>query len=138
MAREFQLDEIAPIVSDGFSPAAQTASTQALLENLDELLGRLRQVNAAAVSRKETMSRIHEALKKAEQERSRTVTETGESPARARDDSRAGFEGQFTELRQTSVLACSRSFEYRNSSSICASMICGRVVHTRSGIRIPI
>jgi len=46
VAREFQLDEIAPIVSDGFSPAAQTANTQALLENLDELLGRLRQVSA--------------------------------------------------------------------------------------------
>ena len=45
VAREFQLDEIAPIASDGFSPAAQTANTQALLENLDELLGRLRQVN---------------------------------------------------------------------------------------------
>ena len=51
VAREFQLDEIAPIVSDGFSPAAQTANTQALLENLDELLGRLRQVNAAVPSR---------------------------------------------------------------------------------------
>src|SRR5579862_9226908 len=51
VAREFQLDEIAPIVSDGFAPAAQSAHTQALLENLDELLGRLRQVNAAVPSR---------------------------------------------------------------------------------------
>jgi general secretion pathway protein A len=47
VAREFQLDEIAPIVSDGFSPALQTANTQALLENLDEVLGRFRQINAA-------------------------------------------------------------------------------------------
>jgi hypothetical protein len=48
VAREFQLDEIAPIAAAGLSTGAQqTASTQALLENLDELLGRLRQVNAA-------------------------------------------------------------------------------------------
>src|SRR6202042_2143786 len=47
VAREFQLDEIAPIVSEGFpSRTQQSVSTQALLENLDELLGRLRQVNA--------------------------------------------------------------------------------------------
>jgi general secretion pathway protein A len=46
VAREFQLDEIAPIVSDGISAAEQTANTQALLQNLDELLGRLRQVAA--------------------------------------------------------------------------------------------
>src|SRR5579862_8223034 len=51
VAREFQLDEVAPSVSDGFAPAAQSAHTQALLENLDELLGRLRQVNAAVPSR---------------------------------------------------------------------------------------
>jgi type II secretory pathway predicted ATPase ExeA len=50
-AREFQLDEIAPIVSGGLSAAAQTANTQALLENLDELLGRLRQTNAAVPPR---------------------------------------------------------------------------------------
>jgi general secretion pathway protein A len=47
VAREFQLDEIAPVASAGLSAAAQTANTQALLENLDELLGRLRQVSAA-------------------------------------------------------------------------------------------
>lgn len=47
VAREFQLDEIAPIAGAGLSAAAHTASTQALLENLDELLGRLRQVSAA-------------------------------------------------------------------------------------------
>jgi general secretion pathway protein A len=51
VAREFQLDEIAPIVSGGLSPATQTATSQALLENLDELLGRLRQVNATVSSR---------------------------------------------------------------------------------------
>ncbi len=48
VAREFQLDEIAPITTAGrglSSGAQQTANTQALLENLDELLGRLRQVN---------------------------------------------------------------------------------------------
>jgi len=47
VAREFQLDEIAPIAGAGLSAAAQTANTQALLENLDELLGRLRQASVA-------------------------------------------------------------------------------------------
>jgi type II secretory pathway predicted ATPase ExeA len=51
VAREFQLDEIAPIVSGRLSAVAQTANAQALLENLDELLGRLRQVNAAVPPR---------------------------------------------------------------------------------------
>jgi hypothetical protein len=45
VAREFQLDEIAPIASAGISSASDGSSTQALLENLDELLGRLRRVN---------------------------------------------------------------------------------------------
>jgi hypothetical protein len=46
VAREFQLDEVAPIANAGLtSGAQQSANTQALLENLDELLGRLRQVN---------------------------------------------------------------------------------------------
>jgi general secretion pathway protein A len=46
VAREFQLDEIAPIAPTGYSAHAQQAAhTQALLENLDELLGRLRQTN---------------------------------------------------------------------------------------------
>jgi general secretion pathway protein A len=46
VAREFQLDEIAPTVSPGLPRAAQnSANTQALLENLDELLGRLRQLS---------------------------------------------------------------------------------------------
>jgi general secretion pathway protein A len=48
VAREFQLDEIAPI--SGLSPGAhQSANTQSLLENLDELLGRLRQVSAVPI-----------------------------------------------------------------------------------------
>jgi general secretion pathway protein A len=47
VAREFQLDDIEPTSPSGFSNSAkQSASTEALLENLDELLGRLRQVNA--------------------------------------------------------------------------------------------
>jgi len=46
VAKEFQLDEIAPIASSSLAPAAlKSASTQALLENLDELLGRLRHLN---------------------------------------------------------------------------------------------
>jgi len=46
VAREFQLDEIAPVAAPGPLPAAQkSANTQALLENLDELLGRLRQLS---------------------------------------------------------------------------------------------
>ena len=51
VAREFQLDEIAPIVSGALSSTAKTANTQTLLENLDELLERLRQVNAPVPSR---------------------------------------------------------------------------------------
>jgi len=46
VAREFQLDEIEPILaahsSNGPSPSVDT---QALLQNLDELLGRLREAN---------------------------------------------------------------------------------------------
>ncbi len=46
VAREFQLDEIEPTASAGSLPrAAQVADAQALLQNLDELLGRLRQSN---------------------------------------------------------------------------------------------
>jgi len=48
VAREFQLDEIAPVASAAAAVtvgARQSANTQALLENLDELLGRLRQLN---------------------------------------------------------------------------------------------
>jgi general secretion pathway protein A len=44
VAREFQLDEIPPITSGGIS-TGDGASTQALLENLDELLGRLRRAS---------------------------------------------------------------------------------------------
>ncbi len=49
VAREFQLDEIAPIAGTGLTAAAQSANTQALLENLDELLARLRQVSSVSV-----------------------------------------------------------------------------------------
>jgi len=46
VAREFQLDEIAPVTAPAMLPAAQkSANTQALLEKLDELLGRLRQLS---------------------------------------------------------------------------------------------
>jgi hypothetical protein len=46
VAREFQLDEIEPTASVGTpSRALQAADAQALLQNLDELLGRLRQSN---------------------------------------------------------------------------------------------
>jgi len=46
VAREFQLDEVAPISPAALpSGAQQSANTQALLENLDDLLGRLRQLN---------------------------------------------------------------------------------------------
>lgn len=46
VAREFQLDEIEPILAAHNSSASnQTLDTQALLQNLDELLGRLREAN---------------------------------------------------------------------------------------------
>ena len=54
VAREFQLDEIAPIASGGFTATQQAAHTQALLENLDELLGRLRQANAVPSRERKT------------------------------------------------------------------------------------
>jgi general secretion pathway protein A len=46
VAREFQLDEIAPI--GGAPRTAQAASTEALLEHLDELLDRFRQVSTTS------------------------------------------------------------------------------------------
>jgi putative secretion ATPase (PEP-CTERM system associated) len=49
VAREFQLDEVPPISGNGSSstaPQPSSANTQALLENLTELLGRLRHLNA--------------------------------------------------------------------------------------------
>jgi type II secretory pathway predicted ATPase ExeA len=47
VAREFQLDEVPPISGNGSSSAAaqQSVNTQALLESLNELLGRLRHSN---------------------------------------------------------------------------------------------
>ena len=51
VAREFQLDEIEPVSSPSLSTrAVQASDTQVLLENLDELLGRLRQVNVVPSS----------------------------------------------------------------------------------------
>jgi general secretion pathway protein A len=48
VAREFQLDEIGPVAGNGAIHSATSANTEALLENLDELLGRLRQANLVA------------------------------------------------------------------------------------------
>jgi hypothetical protein len=46
VAREFQLDEIEPILAaHGANGTGQAVDTQALLQNLDELLGRLREAN---------------------------------------------------------------------------------------------
>jgi len=46
VAREFQLDEIEPTTSAGSLPrGTQATDAQALLQNLDELIGRLRQSN---------------------------------------------------------------------------------------------
>jgi general secretion pathway protein A len=45
VAREFQLDEVAPIAGNGTPRLSDSGDTQALLESLDELLGRLKQVN---------------------------------------------------------------------------------------------
>jgi general secretion pathway protein A len=47
VAREFQLDEIGPVAPELLTSQDNAGKTQALLENLDELLGRLRQVSAA-------------------------------------------------------------------------------------------
>jgi general secretion pathway protein A len=47
VAREFQLDEIAPVA--GTSRSAQEASAQALLEHLDELLNRFRQISPGLI-----------------------------------------------------------------------------------------
>src|SRR5271169_3861280 len=54
VAREFQLDEIEPILA-AHSPnaASQSLDTQALLQNLDELLGRLREANIVPSSLRE-------------------------------------------------------------------------------------
>jgi hypothetical protein len=48
VAREFQLDEIEPIAPSNIPNGANhSTDTQALLQNLDELLGRLREANIA-------------------------------------------------------------------------------------------
>ena len=54
VAREFQLDEIEPTARARLAPTGTQASdTQALLQNLDELLGRLRQSNVVLSSTRE-------------------------------------------------------------------------------------
>lgn len=49
VAREFQLDEIAPIAETRFTATPQSANTQALLETLDEMLARLHQMRSEQV-----------------------------------------------------------------------------------------
>jgi general secretion pathway protein A len=57
VAREFQLDEIEPTTSAGSLPrTAQATDAQALLQNLDELLGRLRQSNVVLSPSRERKS----------------------------------------------------------------------------------
>src|SRR6202142_2963362 len=57
VAREFQLDEIEPTTRTGLATSAQqTIDARVLLENLDELLGRLRQVNAVPAPSRERKS----------------------------------------------------------------------------------
>jgi general secretion pathway protein A len=46
VAREFNLDQMPPTGSVALSPAEQAADTQSVLKNMDELLGRLRDINA--------------------------------------------------------------------------------------------
>lgn len=48
VARDFQLDEIAPIAANGANHPVGATNTEALLENLDELVARLRQANASS------------------------------------------------------------------------------------------
>lgn len=48
VAREFQLDQIAPIAGNGTSRPMAATNTEELLENLDKLLGRLRDANVLA------------------------------------------------------------------------------------------
>lgn len=55
VAREFQLDEIPPISGNGSSSSAQqSANTQALYDSLNELLGRLRQLNLTSSSERKS------------------------------------------------------------------------------------
>ncbi|HXA76613.1 MAG TPA: AAA family ATPase [Candidatus Acidoferrales bacterium] len=46
VAREFNLDEMVPAASVALSSGEQAANTQSVLNNMDELLGRLRHINA--------------------------------------------------------------------------------------------
>jgi hypothetical protein len=57
VAREFQLDEIAPTSPVEFSPRAQqSVDAQVLLQNLDELLGRLRNADVVPSPSRERKS----------------------------------------------------------------------------------
>jgi general secretion pathway protein A len=47
IAREFKLDEIAPIAGGTLSSNEQVANAQSLLNHVDDVLGRLRHINAA-------------------------------------------------------------------------------------------
>ena len=82
VAREFQLDEVPPISGNGSSSVAaqQSVNAQALLESLNELLG-LALFEYHAVPQKEIMSRIHEAIKKAQQERGTSAPAAPEIPS---------------------------------------------------------
>jgi phenylalanyl-tRNA synthetase beta subunit len=54
VAREFQLDEIEPIAPAGFSNGNKPpVDAQVLLQNLDELLNRLREANIIPVTTRE-------------------------------------------------------------------------------------
>jgi phenylalanyl-tRNA synthetase beta subunit len=54
VAREFQLDEIEPVLPAGVSNGnKQAVDAQALLQNLDELLSRLREANIMPVTMRE-------------------------------------------------------------------------------------
>ena len=46
VARDFQLDQVAPVAANGSNHPVGAAKTEALLENLDDLVTRLRQANA--------------------------------------------------------------------------------------------
>ena len=46
VAKEFSLDEMSPTASVALSSAEQADHTQSVLNNMDELLGRLRSINA--------------------------------------------------------------------------------------------
>jgi general secretion pathway protein A len=54
VAREFKLDEIAPPAGVALSSGEQTSNTQSLLDNVDDVLGRLGQINAVPSRERES------------------------------------------------------------------------------------